>query len=268
MDELEWTGDQEFRIRGVRFVLSVDKFFHSTSDNFVLVKHRHMVERYRELLTRLKPERIVELGLFEGGSAAMLSLLTDPERFVALDLRSEPVDGLEAFIDEHDLRDRVHTRYNADQSDANGLRAMLAEEFGVAELDLVIDDASHRLGPTRASFNVLFPRLRPGGLFVIEDWSGIHHYEAELGRRAEQDPAVAAKLAARALAGDTPDTPLSVMLFELVLAAAFVPDVFTEIVVTHGWACVERGPGVVDPETFDLSRVYSYFARTLIGRTD
>jgi predicted methyltransferase len=35
-------------------------------------------------------------------------------------------------------------------------------------LDLVVDDTSH-LGPTRASFNTLFPRLRPGGVYVIED---------------------------------------------------------------------------------------------------
>ena len=162
----------------------------------------------------------------------------------------------------------MHTRYRTDQSDVAGLRAMLAEEFADAALDLVIDDASHRLGPTRASFNVLFPRLRPGGRFIIEDWSGIHHYDAELGRRAERDPLVAAKLTASAQAGETPTTPLSVMLFEIVLAAAYAPDLFTEIVVTNDWASVERGPGAIDPETFDLSRVYSNFARTLLGRTE
>ncbi len=268
MDDLEWIDDHAFRIGRVTFRLSIAERFRSTSDNFLLVKHRHMVERYRELLATMQPARIVELGMFEGGSAAMLSLLAQPERFVALDLRSEPIEGLEAFLDEHGLRDRVHTRYNADQSDGAGLRAMLEEEFGDAALDLVIDDASHRLGPTRASFNVLFPRLRPGGLFVIEDWSGIHHYDAELGRRAERNPAVAAKLAASASRGETPDTPLSVMLFEIILAEAYAPDLFAEVVVTNDWASVERGPGAIDPETFDLSRVYSNFARTLLGRTE
>lgn len=35
----------------------------------------------------------------------------------------------------------------------------------------MIDDASHLLTPSTATFNPLFPRLRPG-LSVIEDWSG------------------------------------------------------------------------------------------------
>ena len=109
MDDLEWIDDHAFRIGGVMFRLSIAERFRSTSDNFLLVKHRHMVERYCELLARLQPARMVELGMFEGGSAAMLSLLADPERFVALDLRSVPIAGLEAFIDEHGLRDRVHT---------------------------------------------------------------------------------------------------------------------------------------------------------------
>jgi hypothetical protein len=34
----------------------------------------------------------------------------------------------------------------------------------------VIDDASHIYEPTRASFETLFPYLRPGGLYIIEDW--------------------------------------------------------------------------------------------------
>ncbi len=38
-------------------------------------------------------------------------------------------------------------------------------------LDLVIDDASHMYEQTKRSFEILFPLLRPGGLYIIEDWS-------------------------------------------------------------------------------------------------
>jgi len=43
------------------------------------------------------------------------------------------------------------------------------------ELDLVVDDASHTYEQTKASFEILFPLLRPGGIYVIEDWSWAHH---------------------------------------------------------------------------------------------
>jgi hypothetical protein len=35
----------------------------------------------------------------------------------------------------------------------------------------VLDDASHQYEPTKASFETLFPLLRPGGLYIIKDWS-------------------------------------------------------------------------------------------------
>src|SRR4029077_11377083 len=37
-------------------------------------------------------------------------------------------------------------------------------------IDVVIDDASHLYGPTRRSFEILFPLLKPGGAYIIEDW--------------------------------------------------------------------------------------------------
>jgi SAM-dependent methyltransferase len=40
-------------------------------------------------------------------------------------------------------------------------------------LDLVFDDASHFYRFSKVSFETLFPLLRPGGLYVIEDWSWV-----------------------------------------------------------------------------------------------
>ena len=57
---------------------------------------------------------------------------------------------------------------------AGALASIVAKEFEGEPIDLVIDDASHLLEPTRASFEVLFPRLRTDGLFVIEDWAWEH----------------------------------------------------------------------------------------------
>ena len=85
--------------------------------------------------------------------------------------------------------------------------------------------------------------------------------------RAETDPELRAKLEAVVRMGQETDVPLSVLLFELILASAYAPTVFGEITVSDDWACVVRGPGAVDAATFDVSQVYSAAARTLIGRT-
>jgi hypothetical protein len=40
--------------------------------------------------------------------------------------------------------------------------------------DIIIDDASHNYPLSLASFNGLFPLLRPGGVYVLEDWGWAH----------------------------------------------------------------------------------------------
>jgi MycE methyltransferase N-terminal len=58
------------------------------------------------------------------------------------------------------------TTIRGDQSDQDGLSAIAAKLGG---LDLVIDDGSHVSDHVIASFLALFPHLRPGGLYAIED---------------------------------------------------------------------------------------------------
>jgi predicted O-methyltransferase YrrM len=80
----------------------------------VLAKSRHAIERCQALMSGLRPKRIIELGIFQGGSAALFALPAHPDRLVALDIEDDPVRGLEDFIDRRDLRDRFHTNYGFD----------------------------------------------------------------------------------------------------------------------------------------------------------
>jgi demethylmacrocin O-methyltransferase len=48
--------------------------------------------------------------------------------------------------------------------------AALAEASGYGPFDIIIDDASHIGALTRATFLGLFPSLKPGGLYVVEDY--------------------------------------------------------------------------------------------------
>lgn len=76
----------------------------------------------------------------------------------------------EWFINARGLGDRVTCHWGTDQADVAKLRTIVAADLR-GQLDLVIDDASHQYAPTKASFEALFPLIRPGGLYVIEDWS-------------------------------------------------------------------------------------------------
>ena len=53
-----------------------------------------------------------------------------------------------------------------DQGDAQFLNSM-ARELG--PFDIIIDDGSHMSHHIIASLNALFPHVRPGGMYVVED---------------------------------------------------------------------------------------------------
>src|SRR5262245_38370726 len=141
---------------------------------FSIQKDPSHIDAHLEIVERFRGENVVELGIAFGGSCALTALVTPPRKLVAVDLKSDRVEALDQLIAERGLGDRVRLHYGVDQADRGRLAAVLDDELGDEPLGLVIDDASHRLDETRASFETLFPRLRPGGLFVIEDWNHQH----------------------------------------------------------------------------------------------
>ena len=98
----------------------------------------------------------------------MLYLLAEPECLAVVDVSADPAPALDGFVEANDLHERVHRYWATDQSDGRALAEVIDRSFGDEPLDLVIDDASHQLWPTRASFARAFPHLRPGGIYVIE----------------------------------------------------------------------------------------------------
>jgi len=76
-------------------------------------------------------------------------------------------------LDGSELKSKYALYFETDQSDQKALNQIVKKHFE-GELDLVVDDASHLLHLTRRSFEILFPKLRQGGLYVIEDFGWGH----------------------------------------------------------------------------------------------
>ncbi|MEU9336285.1 class I SAM-dependent methyltransferase [Streptomyces sp. NPDC048290] len=110
---------------------------------------------------RDEPVRLLEIGI--GGFDGQLggSSLRMWKRY----FHRGAVFGLDLF-DKSALDQPRLTALTGDQGDAGALAA-LAEEHG--PFDIVIDDGSHENEHVRISFEALFPYVRRGGLYVIED---------------------------------------------------------------------------------------------------
>jgi SAM-dependent methyltransferase len=217
--------------------------------DFLLLKEPPLVDRYVELVEQLQPRHIFELGIFEGGSTAFLFELARPDVLVAIDQNPPRMPALREFVGERDPGDALRIYDDVDQGDRSRLARILEEAFGDHPLDLVIDDCSHLYDPTRASFNELFPRLRPGGVYVIEDWRWAH---SEMGSK---NPG-----------GIWPDEmPLTKLVFELVLAIPAVPGLIADVRVDTRSVEVTRGDATVDPRDFEISSYSDARGRALLA---
>jgi len=120
------------------------------------------LERYDPVLSPWLDKEIVllELGVRTGGSLLLWRDYFPLATVVGVDIKL-PADFTPG--------ERIHTR-EGNQADRPFLSSV-AEEFASGGFDIIIDDASHIAELTGVSFWHLFEHhLRPGGLYVIEDW--------------------------------------------------------------------------------------------------
>ena len=124
--------------------------------------HAHYLRNYEEYFRGLvdKDIRLLELGVLNGGSLLLWRDYFERGTVVGLDLN--PVE-----IEDPTGRIRVY----AGGQDDTALLDRIARECAPEGFDVIIDDCAHVGTLARASFWHLFERhLKPGGLYVIEDW--------------------------------------------------------------------------------------------------
>jgi hypothetical protein len=127
----------------------------------------HYTRAYHELFRSraLEPIRILEIGLCRGRAEGWVQ-----DQVPSLQMWLEYFPNAEVIgADIEDFSWFSHPRVRIHRVD-QGDRGML-EELGRKErpLDIIIDDGSHASVHQHLTLGVLFPCLKPGGLFVIED---------------------------------------------------------------------------------------------------
>jgi hypothetical protein len=110
-----------------------------------------------------------------------MAALYKPQVVCAVDLSESASPAFTQFMNKHPDGRRIHAHFEVDQGDVEKMSAILAAEFHSEALDLVVADASHRYAPSLASFNLLFPKLRPGSIYSVEYVSWEHLLERREG---------------------------------------------------------------------------------------
>ncbi len=118
-----------------------------------------------------KPIRLLEIGVGDGGSLYMWKEYFSSGHIVGIDIdpskKKFQGEGIEIYI--------------GDQVNSDFLKEI---EGKYGQFDIVIDDGGHQMKQQITSFKTLFPLLREGGVYVIEDLHTSYwpNYGARFGR--------------------------------------------------------------------------------------
>jgi SAM-dependent methyltransferase len=120
-------------------------------------------ELYDDYFSALRSSAIVllELGVAQGESLKAFAGYFEHGTIVGLDIEDRGLD----FSSHPNVRYAI-----GDQRDAARLAEVCAA-YAPQGLDIIIDDASHVGVWSLTSYRALFPFLKPGGLYIIEDWA-------------------------------------------------------------------------------------------------
>ena len=101
---LDWTDRGSFKVDDTEFVpFALGTGGRSTRHRFLLGKP-DMADKFAALLEQHAGGNLFELGIYQGGSAALAALVAKPRTLVAVDLETEPSEALDGFIADHGLQ--------------------------------------------------------------------------------------------------------------------------------------------------------------------
>jgi cephalosporin hydroxylase len=244
MKSIQWLSEREFALEGVTFECTYDDYSRKTNDKrFAILKARGMLDQYAAIFAETRPKNMLEFGIFQGGSPALYALWLDLDKFVGVDICA-PVTAFDDFCRTHEAGRRIRSYYGVSQTDRRRIEEIVRTEFCGAPLDVVIDDASHLYATTRRTFEIAFPLLRPGGLYVIEDWGWAHWPGSQffIGQ-----------------------TPMSMLIMELIMLCASRSDIVSDVRVFPSFAFIRKSPHATPLAEFALDALYCKRGIELVG---
>jgi hypothetical protein len=128
----------------------------------ILSKHDSYYEVYEKLFESKRNDKlnIFEIGVDYGESSKMFSQYFKNSNLIGIDIN----------LREIDFQDFLNFEYiKCDQTDETGLKKIISEKFN-DQIDIVIEDASHVGALSKRSFEIVFPYVKSGGFYIIEDW--------------------------------------------------------------------------------------------------
>jgi hypothetical protein len=140
------------------------EYFEAHSEGNGIWKFDHYFDFYHRYLSKFinAPITLLEIGIYSGGSLPMWRKFFGPSaRIWGVDIEpacaSYASEGIEVFI--------------GSQADREFLAGIRPNEG----IDVCIDDGSHVPEHQITSFEAIFPRLNPGGVYICEDIHGCHN---------------------------------------------------------------------------------------------
>jgi hypothetical protein len=242
---LVWRGDNHLRINDVNFKLSIDtaelKTEVSSPNTFLLGKSKQLVEQSVAIRENQSVKKNFDMGILQGGSIVLFDQIFHPKKIVAIDHSPHPVDALLKYINKNNKVKILKPYYGVNQADRSEMERILSAEFAHRDIDLVIDDASHLYDETREAFNICFPYLKKGGLYIIEDWAWAH-WSGDYWQKGN--------------AYFSERKALSNLLIELFMLAASRPDLISNISIDSNVIKIKKGDCRRINTAFNISEHY------------
>jgi hypothetical protein len=136
----------------------LQKFFNSNTGN-VIDKWEHYFEIYEKWFSKYRdtPVTILEIGVYQGGSLNMWkNYFGEKAKIYAIDINPE----CKKFETE-DIRIFIGS-----QEDRNFLNQVKSE---LPQIDILIDDGGHTMQQQIVSFQELYGKIAPDGIYLCED---------------------------------------------------------------------------------------------------